>query len=88
MNDFQVSPHGAFKRGQQCSQSYPRSLNDDHECNAFLMMSLKRMFQVFNYDFSRGAALQGYIASCPSVLVRRSQMAMTLALKSYTLNKE
>ena len=41
MNDIQVSPHGAFKRGQQCSQSCPRTLNDDHESNAFLTMSLK-----------------------------------------------
>ena len=41
MNDFELSPHGAFKRGQQCSQPCPRMLNDDHECNAFLTMPLK-----------------------------------------------
>ena len=56
MNDFQVSPHGAFKRGQQCSQSCPRTLNDDHELNAFLTTSLKWLLHVLNSDFSRGRA--------------------------------
>lgn len=55
MNDFQVSPHDAFKRGQQCSQSCPRTLNDDHECNAFLTRS-EIMFHVLNSDFSLGRA--------------------------------
>ena len=48
------------------------------------------MFQVLNFDFSRGPALQGNLAS---VLVRRTKVAMTMALmnsegKSYKLNKE
>ena len=48
------------------------------------------MFQVFNFDFSRGPALQGNLAS---VLVRRTDLAMKMALmnsegKSYKLNKE
>lgn len=56
MNDFQVSPHGAFKRGQQFSQSCPRTLNDNHEFNAFLTTSLQWLLHVLNSDFSRGRA--------------------------------
>ena len=67
----------SLKRGQQCSQWCPRTLNDGHECNALLMMSLKYMLQVFNFDFSRGQALQGNNAS---VLVRYAEVALMMAL--------
>lgn len=80
----------SLKRGQQCSHWCPRTLNDDHECNAFLMTVSEMMFQVFNFDFSRSPALQGNMAS---VLIQYTEVALMMVLmnsegKSYKLNKE
>ena len=96
MNDFQVSPHAAFKRGQQCSQWCPRTLNDDHECNAFLMMPLKWCFKFLILIFHEARRFKDLQGNMASVLIRYTEVAMTMAFKltqkgsliSWVRNKE